>query len=114
MAEKKYIFKKTDGEYINSTTADGQKAAYIKAQNDAGDKDPIRSQFYGSEMLSEMIGRTKAVGIRFANGLSVDGEPTLVLIALNENGDEIPKENFGVKDDGAGNGGNGPTCPPKC
>ncbi|MFT5886473.1 MAG: hypothetical protein ACI9IP_002941 [Arcticibacterium sp.] len=114
MEENKDIFKKTDGEYINSSEADRQKAAYIKAQNDAGDKDLIRSQFYGTDMLTEMMGRTKAVGIRFANGLSDEGKSTLVLIPLDENGNEIPKDNSGLKDDGAGNGGNGPSCPPRC
>ncbi len=114
MAEEKYIFKKTDGEYINSSEADRQKKAYLKAENEAGNNDPIRSQFYGSEMIIEMIGRKNAVGIRFGFGLLDDGKRTLTLIPIDENGNEIPKDNTGLKDDRAGNGGNGPTCPPEC
>jgi hypothetical protein len=114
MADGKVIFSKNDGSYINEKEANQRKERYIKEQNERGNQDPIRSQFYGSDMLAEMIKRNASVGVRISFGLNEDGTPNLVLDALDEYGNVILKDTSGLKDDPDSHGSNGPVCPLQC
>jgi hypothetical protein len=114
MTEEKVLFSKTDGSYINQKEADARKERYIQEQIQRGVLEPTRSQFFGTDMLVEMVNKNKSVGIRISFGLNEDGTPNLVLDPLDEFGQVIDKDLAGLKDDRDGSGSNGPICPTHC
>jgi hypothetical protein len=114
MAEGKVLFNTADGSYINQKEADARQERYINEQTKRGIKEPTLSQFFGSDMLIEMVKRNKSVGVRISFGLNEDGKPNLVLDPLDEFGQVIKKDLSRLKDDAAGSGSNGPICPHHC
>lgn len=101
-------FKPGLGRYISDAEAIKIEKAFISTQ---GDPNAVRSQFYGSDMLHEMLNREDVVGIRFSYGLNEDGTPNIILAPLDTYGNVITKPPTGSGDS---EGGYGPTCPGFC
>ncbi|WP_341227684.1 hypothetical protein [uncultured Arcticibacterium sp.] len=111
---KEPIFKPTFGEYISNREALENEIAFLQTQGDP--ETAVRSQFYGSDILQEMLNRKSVVGIRFSFGLNENNVPNLILAPLDTYGNVIETEGDGGGL-GGGNeskGGNGPTCPTVC
>ncbi|AWW00096.1 hypothetical protein [Arcticibacterium luteifluviistationis] len=105
-------FKPTFGDYISNTQALDNEKAFIAA---IGEPDAVRSQFYGSDILQEMLNRDSVVGIRFSYGINENNIPNIILTPIDTYGDIVNKPtNGGVGDDGDNRGGYGPTCPEFC
>ncbi|GAB3315928.1 hypothetical protein GCM10027299_05540 [Larkinella ripae] len=118
------------GRFISEQEASEFKGAYQqrKKEQQIPDADTIRSEFFGSDNLQQILNQPGCVGIRVYHAKrreKVNGKeqllPRVVLVGVDENGKEIlelsvPAE-AGMKDMPAGRDGqlaDGPLCPPEC
>lgn len=102
-----------EGLYISETEAYLRHGRYVEMNGN--NPDLVRSQFFGREMLQEMLSRPGAVGIKFLNTLCSENQHNLVLIPVDSNGKRLPKDRTGLKDDDGGDAGSdGPRCPKAC
>ncbi len=79
------------------------------------EKEPIRSQFFGREKIEELLKKDGCVGIKIIYGLDLGSQPSLVLVASDNQLNIIAKDSSGLKgDDDNTYLGGGPTCPTEC
>ncbi|MFC5411146.1 hypothetical protein ACFPMF_17625 [Larkinella bovis] len=118
------------GRFISQQEADQFKGAYQERKKAQliPEEDTIRSEFFGSDNLQEILKQPGCVGIRVYHAKrreKVNGKehlvPRVVLVGVDKSGKEIlelsvPAET-GMKDMPAGRDGqlaDGPLCPPEC
>ncbi|RRB15038.1 hypothetical protein [Larkinella knui] len=118
------------GRFISKEEADLFKGAYQqrKKEQKIPQEDTVRSEFFGSDNLQQILNQPGCVGIRVYHAKrreEVNGNehlvPRVVLVGIDKNGKEIlelsvPAE-AGMKDMPAGREGqlaDGPLCPPQC
>ena len=118
------------GRFISKDEADQFKGAYQerKKQQQIPQADTVRSEFFGSDNLQQILAQPGCIGIRVYHAKrreSVNGNdhlvPRVVLVGIDKNGREIleltdPVE-AGMKDMPSGREGqlaDGPLCPPEC
>ncbi|RCR68177.1 hypothetical protein [Larkinella punicea] len=118
------------GRFISKDEADQFKGAYQerKKQQQIPQEDTVRSEFFGSDNLHQILDQPGCIGIRVYHAKrreSVNGNehlvPRVVLVGIDKNGREIleltdPVE-AGMKDMPSGREGqlaDGPICPPEC
>ncbi|MFD1144463.1 hypothetical protein ACFQ4C_25270 [Larkinella insperata] len=118
------------GRFISEEEAEQFKGAYQqrKKQQQIPESDTVRSEFFGSDNLQQILSQPGCVGIRVYHAKrqeKINGSehlvPRVVLVGVDENGDELlelsePIE-AGMKDMPAVRSGqlaDGPLCPPEC
>ncbi|RRA97640.1 hypothetical protein [Larkinella rosea] len=118
------------GRFISNEEANQFKGAYEnrKKQQLIPEQDTVRSEFFGSTNLQQILDQPGCIGIRIYHAKrreKVNGTehlvPRVVLVGVDKNGKEIlqltvPTET-GMKDMPAGKEGqlaDGPICPPEC
>ncbi len=108
-------FDGTEGEFITAAAASRLQKKYIASRAEAGDKEPVRAQFFGRKMIEQMLENPKAMGIRVYLGEDSDG-PSLVLVPTDAEGKNLVMDTTGLKDmpDAPDHGANGPRCPMYC
>lgn len=120
------------GRFISDDEASQFKGAYEdrKKKQLIPEQDTVRSEFFGSNNLQQILAQPGCVGIRVYHAKrreKVNGTehlvPRVVLVGVDENGDEIltftdPVEaGIGLKDMAASRDAqlaDGPLCPPEC
>lgn len=115
--EIKEFFDGSEGEFITAKEASGKQKRYLEKCMKAGEKDPIRAEFFGKELLLSLLSKEGAMGLRVYQGISEDGKPSLILTPVNRDKKNIVMDQTGLKDMPAGDGdfgANGPTCPMNC
>jgi hypothetical protein len=113
----KDFFDGTEGEFITSKEAHAKQERFLQKSTREGNKNPIRAEFFGKELLFSLLKKDGAMGLRFYQGLSEDGAPSLIVTAVNKEMKNIVKDQTALKDMPAGDGdfgGNGPLCPENC
>ncbi|MGM9510329.1 hypothetical protein ACS5NO_21525 [Larkinella sp. GY13] len=118
------------GRFISKDEADQFKGAYQerKKQQQIPQADTVRSEFFGSDNLRQILDQPGCIGIRVYHAKrreTVNGNehlvPRVVLVGIDKSGREIleltvPAE-AGMKDMPSGREGqlaDGPICPPEC
>ncbi len=118
------------GRFISKDEADQFKGAYQerKKQQQIPQADTVRSEFFGSDNLQQILAQPGCIGIRVYHAKrreTVNGNehlvPRVVLVGIDKSGREIlelaePAE-AGMKDMPSGREGqlaDGPICPPEC
>lgn len=115
--ELKEFFDGSEGEFITAKEANQKQKRYLKKCLKEGNKDPLRAEFFGKELLLSLLSKNGAMGLRIYQGLNKDGKPSLVLAAVNSQKKNIAMDLTALKDMPAGGGdygGNGPDCPTNC
>ncbi len=113
---EKDVFNENAGEFINASQASNLQTQYLEKEKKHGKLDPIRSEFFGKEKLNILLTKSdKVVGLRIAYGLEA-GEPSLILVPVDMDGNNIALDKSGLKDmpDGDDYLANGPKCPLAC
>jgi hypothetical protein len=113
---EKDVFNENAGEFINASKASNLQTQYLEKEEKNGKLDPIRSEFFGKEKLNILLTKSeKVVGLRIAYGLEA-GEPSLILVPVDKDGNNIALDKSGLKDmpDGDDYLANGPKCPLAC
>ncbi len=77
------IFTGNEGEAISLALGSTMTAAYRAANPGA-----IKAHFFGSTILNDILAQADCVGIRMYYGLDEDGIKQLVLVGVNEDGDD--------------------------
>lgn len=111
----KTMFSEKDGRYVKVEEKRKQVGKHERHELAAG-VDETRSQFFGKEMIMEMMGRDGCVGLKmiFARDEEED-RPELVIAPVNEHGVVVARDLAGLKDDDEGDAGaDGPRCPKAC
>jgi hypothetical protein len=86
-----------------ASLVEGSVATRTYRQN--SERGSIKGMFFGRSILNRILEQPGCVGIRSYFGAYNDGTPTLVLVGLKENGNDML---FGAQ------GGDGLPCPPFC
>ncbi len=77
------ILTGNEGEAISLALGSAMTAAYRLANPGA-----IKAYFYGSTILNDILAQADCVGIRIYYALDEDGVKQLVLVGVDENGDD--------------------------
>ncbi|MGA0559213.1 hypothetical protein ACO2Q8_21320 [Larkinella sp. VNQ87] len=118
------------GRFISEEEANEFKGAYQKRKKEQQipDEDTVRSEFFGSDNLQQILNEPGCIGIRVYHAKrreTINGRehlvPRVVLVGIDKTGKEIlqltvPTE-AGMKDMPGGKEGqlaDGPICPPEC
>lgn len=77
------MFTGNEGEEITLSEASSMTANYRTANPGA-----IRAYFYGSSILNDILAQEDCVGLRIYYGIDGDGVKQLVIVGVDENGDD--------------------------
>lgn len=112
---KQDIFHEKAGRFVTHDTAKKYQDKYLKKKSDTGDKDPVRSQFFGIEHIKKLISRPGCTGIKIYYGADDNDAPGLVLVAADKAGKNHERNLSGLKDPDDGDYvADGPICPVHC
>lgn len=115
MENKNVMFNGTEGVYINAGEASVLQNTYLDEQTSAGNTDPIRAQFFGRDMLLEMLGREGAMGLRIYQGIDTEDNLSVIIVPTDKYGKNIVADQSGLKDPFTTDyGAYGPGCPMHC
>ena len=108
-------FKGSEGEFVSTAIATGLQTNYLKGKRCENLQDPIRGEFFGIDQLKKLLNKKTCKGIRIYHGEDENGEPKLILVAVDEFANKIVKDKSGLKGDGDNDHlANGPKCPQEC
>ncbi len=114
--KSQYPFKKS-GREMNHTEARTWVDEYRKSC--AKQPKPIHAEGFSKEVLLKILANNDCQGIRFYHGHE-KGEPRLLLVGMDKNGNDMHQSRHGLKDDMPGDGGgsgiygDGSRCPDEC
>lgn len=116
MEKDRTIFDGSEGKFISAAEAARRQERYLIRQAEAGEKDPIRAQFFGRDILEKMLSKDGAVGLRIYHGINDENQSSLIIVPTDKSGKNLVLDNTGLKDmpDGDDHAADGPGCPMHC
>lgn len=106
-------FYGNEGQYIDDKAAEEIKESHVR--KNIKDEKLVKSQFFGREILLEMLGREGVKGLRLSHGLCGVGKRNMVIEPLNAQGELVRRDRSAQKDASEGDSASdGPRCPKKC
>lgn len=112
--ETKPTFDGNEGSFIEVAKAKDLHQKHLKHAEKQKIKDPTKAQFFGKTKLDVLLKKSGSVGIRIYYGRLDDDTPELILVAVDENGNDIVLDRTALKDAGDDYLSNGPRCPYSC
>jgi hypothetical protein len=96
-------FTGNEGAFISLSEA----AVLTSNYRNSGQPNPILGQFLGAEKLQDLLKQTDCVGLRIYYGKNAQGKPTIVVVGVDRNEDDILTEEPLILDQSM-------PCPPTC
>lgn len=110
----KPIFDGNEGTFVEIAKAKDLHQKHLKHAEKQKVKEPTKAQFFGKKKLDVLLSKTGSVGIRIYYGRLDDDTPELVLVAVDENGNDIVLDRTALKDPDNEYLTGGPRCPNTC
>ncbi len=108
-------FKGTEGQFVSTAAATRLQENYLKGKRCENIQEPIRGEFFGIDQLKKLLSKKTTKGIRVYHAEDEDGNPRVILVAVDEDAKKIVKDKNGIKDGGDDDYlADGPLCPQQC